>query len=68
MKSGGELIKLARKFRGYTLKELSEMTGIPLTTISNAEREAYEPRYFTVQCCLNACGFDLDMTIREEKK
>ena len=68
MKSGGEMIKLCRDFRGYTQRALAEKAGVSMTTISNAEAGKHEPTYFTVINCLNACGFDLELTVREEKK
>ena len=68
MKSGGELIKLCREFRGYTQRVLAKKAGVAYSTISNAETGKHEPTFFTVICCLNACGFDLDLVTMEARK
>jgi len=68
MISGGELIRQCRLFRGYTQGQLADVAGVHRTTIGNAETGHNEPTYFTVMCCLNACGFTLELTTLEGKE
>ena len=62
------MIRSCRKFRGYTQRQLAERAGVNRSTISNAETGHNEPTYFTVMCCLNACGFTLELTTLEGKE
>lgn len=68
MISGGDLIKQCRLFRGYTQGQLADVAGVHRATVNNAETGRNEPTYFTVMCCLQACGFTLELTTLEEKQ
>ncbi len=50
-------LKLARQRRGWTLKKLSEESGVPVRTLSSWENDAHEPNNFaTVEVLARALG------------
>ena len=44
METPGNIIKKARKQRGFTLEKVSRETGIPISTLSSWERGANDPK------------------------
>ena len=62
----GEIIRLCRKRKGWTQRQLSRISGVSVSVISSAETGKHEPRYFIYMTLLNALGFDLRIVELEE--
>lgn len=56
----GEHMKFARKNAKVSRVKLSEISGIPITTIYNNEHDLCFPRLFTVMCLADALKIPLD--------
>ncbi len=56
----GERIKLARKVRGWTQRQLSDKSGISEVSIRSYELGDYDPALFRLTCLGDALGVSLD--------
>lgn len=63
MPRGGELIREARLRAGLTQKELSELTGRERSVIARWEQGVISPPLDSLLQIIQACGFDLPMTL-----
>ena len=57
----GELIRLCRKKRKLTLRELGKRSGVTAQMISNIEHGRSEPKVSTFLKILNAMDFDIEV-------
>ena len=64
MPRGGELIREARLRAGLTQEQLSELTGRERSVIARWEQGAISPPVDSLMQVIQACGFDLPMTLR----
>ena len=62
----GELIKKARKQRGYTQEELAMMSGFCARSVRRWENGHVEPSFFNAQVCLESMGCSLENAILME--
>ena len=62
----GEKIKLIRKNKDYTLKELSEITGLSIGFLSNIERDWNSPSINNLQQICSALNINLMEILDEE--
>lgn len=60
MKPIHEVMKAARLDRGLTQNELSERSGIPLSTISSIERGRHTPTILVVEALADALKLSID--------
>lgn len=58
--SGGSVIKLARKTRGYTQKEIAEQYGVSSNTVCNWESEVTEPPFRVVFEVLEMMNYSIE--------
>ena len=61
--TSGTLIRQARTRAGLSQTELSERSGKDRAQIARWERDAVTPSLETLRELLQACGFDLEMTL-----
>jgi transcriptional regulator with XRE-family HTH domain len=61
--TSGELIRAARLRAGLSQDELGERLGLPQSTIARWEVDRVEPGLSTVRRVLQACGYDLSLTL-----
>jgi transcriptional regulator with XRE-family HTH domain len=61
--TSGELIRAARLRAGLSQEELGERLGMPQSTIARWEVDRVEPGLSTVRRVLQACGYDLSLTL-----
>jgi transcriptional regulator with XRE-family HTH domain len=61
--TSGTLIRQARTRAGLSQGELSERSGKDRAQIARWERDVVTPSLETLRELLQACGFDLDMTL-----
>jgi transcriptional regulator with XRE-family HTH domain len=61
--TSGTLIRQARMRAGMSQGELSERSGKDRAQIARWERDVVQPSLETLRELLQACGFDLDMTL-----
>jgi transcriptional regulator with XRE-family HTH domain len=61
---GGELIREARLRAGLTQEQLSELTGRERSVIARWEQGGISPPVDSLMQVIQACGFDLPMTLR----
>lgn len=54
----GELLKKARKVKGYTLKELSALSGYSIGRLSNYEQDRSEPNFEVLKALASILGVD----------
>ena len=66
MLNAGELIKYCRKFRGMSQLKLEEQSGVYAANICRYELGQIEPKFSTLQYCLEAMGFEL--VLKEKKR
>ena len=64
---GDRLFNL-RLDKHWTMTELSEVSGVPVSCISMYERNLTEPRLFTALCLADALGTTLDYLVRGRTK
>ena len=64
MNIGGK-IRLIRKEKGWTQRELAERSGLSYASVCRWEKEQNEPPYFCAECLLNALGYRLEI-VRDE--
>lgn len=64
----GEKIKNIRKSKEYTLKDLSDMTGLSLGFLSNVERDLNSPSISNLQQICQALGINLMEILSEEQE
>ena len=58
----GELIKIAREVRGWSLRDLERECGVSNALISQIETgQVKNPGYFTVMRMINALGISADL-------
>lgn len=62
----GEKIKALRKNKDYTLKQLSEITGLSIGFLSNIERDLNSPSINNLQQICSALGINLMEILDEE--
>lgn len=62
----GEKIKTIRKSKDYTLKQLSEITGLSIGFLSNIERDLNSPSINNLQQICSALGINLMEILDEE--
>lgn len=62
----GQSMKNARKKAGLTQKKLSEISGIPLTSIAKYEGDEVSPTITKVHILANALGISIDEYIGRE--
>lgn len=60
-------IKELRLFKGYTLMQLSELSGVTHITISNVERGKFLPQCTTLHKLLKALEYDYEKFYEETK-
>lgn len=63
----GEKIRAIRRFKGWTLEDLSERSGIAKSTIFNIEHERNGARFETIEWLLESMGYRLIIEKRETK-
>lgn len=56
----GDLLKKARKEKGYTQKKLGQDSGVCQNTICLYESEKAEPSFFKLTCICDVLGISLD--------
>jgi transcriptional regulator with XRE-family HTH domain len=61
--TSGELIRAARLRAGLSQEELGERLGIPRSSIARWEVDRVEPGLSTLRRVLQACDFDLSLTL-----
>src|SRR3954466_9909374 len=59
----GELIRGARLRAGLSQGELGDRLGLPRSQIARWEADGFEPGFSTLRRVLQACGFDLSLTL-----
>ena len=57
----GEKIRLIRKEKGWTQRELAKRSGVSYASVCRWEKGQTEPLYFCVECLLNALGYRLEI-------
>lgn len=62
----GEKIKSIRKSKDYTLKQLSDLTGLSLGFLSNVERDLNSPSISNLQQICSALGINLMEILSDE--
>lgn len=62
---GAEMSRL-RNLRGYSTRELAELTGYTATTINNIECGRFSPRFEIVEKILSALGAHINIVMDEE--
>lgn len=62
----GEIIRKCRKFRGMTLKEVAEKSGVSPVTINGWEMGITSPTLYNYEAVLNAMGFTLGITVKDK--
>ena len=60
LRSGGDIIRTARKARGYTQQELAESYGVSINTISNYETLKSEPPFMRVFEILQMMDYSIE--------
>lgn len=50
----------AKKAKGYTYNKLSEISGMPVSSLANWFRGENEPSFFAVMCLAKALDVSLD--------
>lgn len=66
--TGGDVIRFARKQRGYTQRHLAWRYGIAYNTLSNYERGLTEPSFMTVVDIVRWLGYEIDEAYRLAKQ
>ena len=61
--TSGELIRAARLRAGLSQDELAERLGVPHSSIARWEVDRVEPGLSTLRRILQACGYDLSLTL-----
>ncbi len=61
--TAGDLIRSARLRAELSQEELAERLQVPRSSIARWEAGAVEPGFTTTRRVLQACGFDLSMTL-----
>jgi transcriptional regulator with XRE-family HTH domain len=61
--TSGTLIRQARMRAGFSQGELSERSGKDRAQIARWERDVVQPSLETLRELLQACGFDLEMSL-----
>ena len=67
MIDAGEIIKGCRELKGMTKKELSLRSGVDRKTIRSIENYGCNTTVNTFCNLLNAMGFEIDVTLKEER-
>lgn len=57
----GDLVRLCRKKRGLTMRELGRLSGVTAAQISNIEHGRNDPKISTFLIMLNAMDFDIEI-------
>ena len=63
-RSSGELVRQLRSTAGLTQRELAERMGRPQSMIARWERSHDSPRLDSLIAVAQACGTELDITMR----
>ena len=58
--SFGQLLKKARKDKGYTMRKLAEKCGFSQNTVYYYESDRIEPTFFKLTCICDVLGISLD--------
>lgn len=58
--TGGQLIKIARRLRGFSQKDLCQLIGMAIRTLRNYEQGVTEPSYITVASILDCMGISYE--------
>ena len=61
--TSGELIRSARLRAGLSQGELADRVGMPQSSIARWEVDSVEPGLSTMRRVLQACGYDLSLTL-----
>lgn len=61
--TSGELIRSARLRAGLSQEDLAARLGMPQSSIARWEVDSVEPGLSKVRRCLQACGFDLSVSL-----
>lgn len=61
----GTALRNARKARGYSLRELAEIAGMPNGQLSQIENDRREPKFITIAPIAEALGISLDDLAKE---
>lgn len=62
----GEYMQMARMRAHLSQRQLSEASGVSLSTIGSMERSAHSPNLFAVIACANVLGVGLDEYVGRE--
>lgn len=62
-----DLVRACRIQRGMNTRELARKAGVSPTTVSYIENGHHSPRVDMLEWLVNACGFNLHITISERK-
>ena len=60
-----DLLRQCRMERGWTQAELARRLGTPQSAIARWERGTISPRVQTVERILEACGYRIEMGVRD---
>lgn len=66
MEISGELIRLCRKKRQMTMRELEHLSGVTAAQISNIEKGKNNPTIGTFLKLLDAMDFDIEIIDKKE--
>ena len=59
---------LERQKQGLSQKEVSKRSGVSASTISGFERGQFVPNIYTVECIIEALGYELQVVKKEGRK
>ena len=59
-KTAGQIIKVARREKGWTQTELAEKAGIHWNTVAKIERGTQKPEFSTIKNLAKALGLSLE--------
>lgn len=68
MINAGEMIRTCRKLKGISKRELAKRAGVSHATVYYIEAGQHTPRVDMLEWLVNACGYDMQITITERKE
>ena len=63
-----EFCMLERQKQGLSQKEVSKRSGVSASTIGGFERGQFVPNIYTVECIIEALGYELQVMKKEGRK
>ena len=63
-----EILKICRKRSGFTQRDVSDLTGISITSIGNWENEKCIPNIVDFERVLNVYGLTIKIALMQENK